>query len=148
MYIRMYRFPQADTVRVIYSWNDEDPETPATVKQHQTRGTVSINLLGGLQDLPPDPDDLKNFTVAADKVLPLNHTIMHAHTHTHIIMHLTHTCTHTHMHLTHTCTHTCTHASHTHMHTHMHTHTCMYLTHTCMHTYMYMHARIYNYTQL
>ncbi|XP_064398231.1 DBH-like monooxygenase protein 1 homolog [Halichondria panicea] len=61
-----------DTARIIFSWNDVDPvsddPTSATYHGRQNRGTLSINLLGGQQQVPPDSDDLQTFDVAVNAV--------------------------------------------------------------------------------
>ena len=51
---------QPDTARVVFSWNDADPTAPdgSDAMYHQTRGSASINLLGGLRSTPPDPSDM------------------------------------------------------------------------------------------
>lgn len=45
-----------------------DDPTLATYHGDQNRGTLSINLLGGQQQVPPDSDDLQTFDVAVNAV--------------------------------------------------------------------------------
>lgn len=59
---------QADTARVIYSWHDEDPADRDSLAKHRVRGSRSVNLLGGLQNPPNDPELLSNFIIAAEDV--------------------------------------------------------------------------------
>ncbi len=65
-------FMQSDTARVIFSWNDDDPvnDEPNQVMYHGTtnRGSLSVNLLGGQQEVPPDPADLESFDITVDAV--------------------------------------------------------------------------------
>ena len=57
---------------MVFSWNDVDPDDndPAKVPYHglDRRGTQSINLLGGLQNPPPDPPGSKSFVVRVNDV--------------------------------------------------------------------------------
>lgn len=59
-----------NTARVVYSWHSNDPADADSAMYHtQTqRGAVSLNLLGGQRELPPDPSDLQSFTVAVNNV--------------------------------------------------------------------------------
>ncbi len=63
---------QSDTARVIFSWNDADPvnDEPNQVMNHgsMNRGAASVNLLGGQQEVPPDPADLESFDITVDAV--------------------------------------------------------------------------------
>ena len=63
---------QVGTTRVIYAWNEADPagNDPNAVLNHGTRnrGTQSLNLLGGQQEVPSDPADLETFDVAVQNV--------------------------------------------------------------------------------
>ena len=61
---------QANTARVIFSWNDNDPTTPdgSDAMRHMVRGSISINLLGGLPDPPPEPSDTRSFTFTVNNV--------------------------------------------------------------------------------
>ena len=61
---------QANTARVIFSWNDNDPTTPdgSDAMQHMVRGSASLNLLGGLTDPPPEPADTRSFTFTVNNV--------------------------------------------------------------------------------
>ena len=64
---------QANTARVIFSWNDNDPTTPdgSDAMQHMVRGSASLNLLGGLLDPPPEPADTRSFTFTVNNVCVL-----------------------------------------------------------------------------
>ena len=63
---------QANTARVIFSWNNADPvnDDPAQAEYHGpvNRGSFSINLLGAQQEVPPDPVDLQTFEIIVDTV--------------------------------------------------------------------------------
>ena len=61
---------QANTARVIFSWNDVDPTMPdgSDAMRHTTRSSASLNLLGGLPDPPPEPSDSETFFVGVDSV--------------------------------------------------------------------------------
>ncbi len=64
---------------MIFAWNEADPanDDPTAVMYHgtQNRGTSSINLLGGQQEVPPDPADLESFDITVDAVR-LNHRVI------------------------------------------------------------------------
>ena len=66
---------QANTARVIFSWNDNDPTTQdgSDAMYHTTngRGSASLNLLGGLPDPPPEPADTRSFTFRVNNVCVL-----------------------------------------------------------------------------
>ena len=68
---------QAETARVIFSWNDVDPtmEDGSDARQHQTRGAASVNLLGGLINPPPEPSDSETFFIGVDSVSNLHHLV-------------------------------------------------------------------------
>ena len=74
--IFFYQYLQADTSRIVYSWNDELPTVTQnsdrsetyTFRQHQNQGSASINLLGGLPNPPQIPSDAKSFTVKDENV--------------------------------------------------------------------------------
>ena len=68
---------QAETARVIFSWNDVDPTMPdgSDAMRHTTRGAASINLLGGLINPPPEPSDSETFFVGVDSVSNLHHLV-------------------------------------------------------------------------
>ena len=61
---------QAETARVIWSFHDTDPSSQDLTFSdiHSRKGSVSLNLLGGLPDAAPDPHDLDYYDVAVDKV--------------------------------------------------------------------------------
>ena len=70
---------QASTTRVIFSWNDNDPSTPdgSDAMQHQARGSASLNLLGRLHNIPPEPSDTRSFKFTVNNVYPtLEYTIV------------------------------------------------------------------------
>ena len=64
---------QANTARVVFSWNDNDPTTPDRndAMRHMVRGSASLNLLGGLPDPPPEPADTRSFTFRVNNVCAL-----------------------------------------------------------------------------
>ncbi len=74
MTVASYDIPQADTSRVVYSWNPSDPAGPETPSYHgaNRRGSVSLNLRGGLVDPPELPDDVATFTIAVNDVSKIN----------------------------------------------------------------------------
>eukprot|EP00731_Ephydatia_muelleri_P011383 Em0006g277a len=59
-----------DTARVVFSWGAADPADTSLSGQYHgsNRGSVSLNLLGGLVNPPPQPSDAKNFTIAVNQV--------------------------------------------------------------------------------
>lgn len=61
---------QADTSRVIWSFSETlDPqELSQTSKGHSRQGSMSLNLLGGLNNPPPDPSDVASFDVTVNNV--------------------------------------------------------------------------------
>ena len=57
----------------MYSWNDNDPANDDAVSgpaYHSSRGSASLNLLGGLQNMPPQPQagTTGSFNVTVDNV--------------------------------------------------------------------------------
>ena len=58
-FIRM----QADTARVVWSWNPRDPSSPSQISQHEYQGTTSLNLLGGLNEERQDPSGAASFVM-------------------------------------------------------------------------------------
>ena len=51
---------QANTARVVFSWNDndpanDDPDSGPMYHGSNNRGSASLNLLGGLINMPPEP---------------------------------------------------------------------------------------------
>ena len=62
---------QTDTARVIFAWNEADPagDDPNAVMYHESnRGVQNLNLLGGQQEVPPDPADIQSFDVVVNSV--------------------------------------------------------------------------------
>eukprot|EP00731_Ephydatia_muelleri_P011381 Em0006g275a len=61
-----------DTARVVFSWGAADPADASLSGQYHgsNRGSVSLNLLGGLVNPPPQPSDAKNFTIAVNQISP------------------------------------------------------------------------------
>ncbi|KAL5460037.1 hypothetical protein EMCRGX_G033450 [Ephydatia muelleri] len=59
-----------DTARVVFSWGAADPADTSLSGQYHgsNRGSVSLNLLGGLVNPPLQPSDAKNFTIAVNQV--------------------------------------------------------------------------------
>ena len=71
---------QADTSRVVYSWNDNTPTVTRdsdgevySLVPHQEKGSASLNLLSGLPNEPEIPDDALQFTVQVDDVSIILH---------------------------------------------------------------------------
>ena len=58
--------------QLIFAWNDNDPQDndPNLDLYHgaDQRGTHNAFLLGGLEQVPPDPVDIDSFTVAFNNV--------------------------------------------------------------------------------
>ena len=57
----------------MFSWNDNDPANDDAVSgpaYHSSRGSASLNLLGGLQNMPPDPPagTTGSFNITVDNV--------------------------------------------------------------------------------
>ncbi len=63
---------QSQTARLVFSWNDADPENndPNNAMYHgpDQRDTLSVNLLGALEETPADPDDLQSFAFTVNNV--------------------------------------------------------------------------------
>ena len=61
---------QAETARVIWSFHDTDPSSQDLMFSdiHSRKGSVSLNLLGGLPDAAPDPQDLEYYDVTVENV--------------------------------------------------------------------------------
>ncbi len=56
---------------MIFSWNDADPvsDDPTAVMYHGTnRGVLSLNLLGGQQEVPAEPSDVDSFDAVVNTV--------------------------------------------------------------------------------
>ena len=62
--MRIFHTMQADTSRVVRSWHSEDPASPDSVMQHEYKGSMSINLLGGLGNPRSQPSDSDSFIIA------------------------------------------------------------------------------------
>ena len=62
---------QAETARVIWSFRDApDPSSQDLMFSdiHSRKGSVSLNLLGGLPDAAPDPQDLEYYDITVNNV--------------------------------------------------------------------------------
>ena len=63
---------QADTSRVVYSWQDQKPTVidrdTYTLLRHSDKGSASVNLLSGLPTAPAIPDNAQQFTVGVTDV--------------------------------------------------------------------------------
>ncbi len=60
-----------ETARVIFSWNNADPidDDPSRVLYHEeNRGSVSLNLLGLEQELPPQPENVQLLNITVNNV--------------------------------------------------------------------------------
>ena len=74
----MYMLPQphflslqTETAKVIWSFHDTtDPSSEDITFDliHAYKGSISLNLLGGLPSAAPDPDDLRYFDITVDNV--------------------------------------------------------------------------------
>ena len=58
---------------MIWSFYPDDPSStagsdPVFTMRHTYQGGTSLNLLGGLVSIPPDPVDLKTYDVKVDDV--------------------------------------------------------------------------------
>ena len=59
---------QPETARVVWSWHSEDPTAPDLITQHQFQGSLSLNLLGGLNEDREIPSDTETFTINVENV--------------------------------------------------------------------------------
>ena len=61
---------QAETLKVLWSFRvNEDPVSEEIgYSIHTYKGSRSLNLLGGLPSVAPDPDDLAYYDVVVDNV--------------------------------------------------------------------------------
>ena len=60
---------QAETQRIIWSYNPSDPANANSIMYHQfNRGSTSLNLLGGLESARTIPSDSKSFQVKNNNV--------------------------------------------------------------------------------
>lgn len=68
---------QVGTARVVWSFNINDPSDPLGMDAniHNYKGSLSINLLGGLINPPSEPADLQSFDLTISNV---RETLMHA----------------------------------------------------------------------
>ena len=60
--------PQGDTTYLIYSYHSEDPVDNEQFLQHKFQGSITINLFGQPESVPPLPDDVQYFDVANENV--------------------------------------------------------------------------------
>lgn len=59
------------TVRVVWAFNTNDPSdllSGSSSNVHDYKGSLSLNLLGGLTNPPPAPDDLQSFDMLVSNV--------------------------------------------------------------------------------
>ena len=56
---------QEETARVVWSYHYQDPANsdPSLVLQHSHQGSRSLNLLGGLREVPEEPADAQSFII-------------------------------------------------------------------------------------
>lgn len=59
---------QEETQRIIYSWSEYDPFNEHNVPKHDYMGSISLNLLGGPEDIGKPPADSESFSVTNNKV--------------------------------------------------------------------------------
>jgi hypothetical protein len=74
-------FAQADTSRVVFAWNNDDPanDDPDAVVYHgENRGSSNLNLLSGVTNPPMNEDPVESFTLAVDDVRAHKFSCMHA----------------------------------------------------------------------
>ena len=62
---------KSETARVIWSFAAADPSSQDLTFSdiHSRKGSVSLNLLGGLPDAAPDPQDLEYYDVTVNGVI-------------------------------------------------------------------------------
>ena len=74
-------FPQGDTTYLIYGYHIEDPVNNEQFLQHQFQGSITINLFGQPESVPPLPDDVQYFDVANENVTSnyINKSFMYNH---------------------------------------------------------------------
>ena len=65
---------QTGTAHVVWSFSTSDPSDPfgESVRFHDYKGALCLNLLGGFTDPPSDPDDLQSFDFRVSNVSLLN----------------------------------------------------------------------------
>ena len=58
------------TARIVWSFNADDPSDffGNTAEPHDYQGSLSLNLLGGLNNPPPAPDDMQSFDLTVSNV--------------------------------------------------------------------------------
>ena len=61
---------KSETARVIWSFATNDPSSQDLMFSdiHSRKGSVSLNLLGGLPDAAPDPQDTETYDVTVNEV--------------------------------------------------------------------------------
>ena len=59
---------QADTARIVWSWQTNDPTNGSALVMHNFQGATSLNLLGGLPNPPQDPVDVQSFDITISDV--------------------------------------------------------------------------------
>ena len=59
---------QGDTTYLIYSYHNDDPVENERFLQHQFQGSMTINLFGQPETVPPLPDDVQYFDIALQNV--------------------------------------------------------------------------------
>ena len=77
MTLSMNTCMQADTSRVVWSFQANDPTDPLgnTAMFHDHMGVSSLNLLGGLTNAPADPNDVQSFDIGVTNVRKKIHII-------------------------------------------------------------------------
>ena len=77
-------FVQPETARVIWAFHDtDDPMSEELTFSliHSEKGFASLNLLGGLPDVQPDPEDLQHFDLTVDDVSKIVIEVHFVHDH-------------------------------------------------------------------
>ena len=59
---------QGDTTYLIYSYHNEDPVDNDQFSIHQFQGSMTINLFGQPEYVPPLPDNVQYFDIVNDNV--------------------------------------------------------------------------------
>ena len=62
---------QTETVKIIWSFHDTTDPSSEDISFdliHTYKGSISLNLLGGLPSAAPDPDDLQYYDITVDNV--------------------------------------------------------------------------------
>ena len=64
----IFVIPQPETARVLWSWHSEDPLGPDRIREHEFKGSTSLNLLTGGTKKREDPPNAQVYTIAVENV--------------------------------------------------------------------------------